>query len=780
MMKHVDCLLPGLAFLANLSLPAAEQSAVKFEFGTPEVIKLDWSTRSLSPADLDADGLMDMAVANNDAGKIELLYQLPQGEAAREQKKAVNRNRWEPVLEDARFEKRALTVGFPVFDMVVHDLNADGRVDLAYTSGEVPLTVRYQDEDGEWVDSREYDGFEAVGWTNSITASDVDGAGTVELFVLSSEAIRLFRQSPDGNLSEPQLLYTSGENPFNMMLFDVTGDGLSDLLYLSTDGKQVLAMREQIEGGQFGPESRYVMERPARVVVPMASYDGGMPSLGVVNSRSGSLEFMRLLPAEDEAHQAESALRHGSPEIYPIFNKARESASYALGDVNADGEQDLIVANPAEAELVLFAKEKGRFQASKAFPSFSAVSSLSAGRFFEGPREKLIVLSEEEKTMGLSELDPGGRLSFPGQIQIGSGDPVVTTAADANADGYDELLLVSEDEGNYRFVVAAPADRQTEKSAWSVLFEMELKGVRRKPEAIVTVDVFGSGRPGVMLFVPREPPVLLKPSDTGEGIAYEAIANESSIRESLLKSLSPAEVSVFDANADGSNELVVARTGFARAFKVVGDQLEMVDQFNARRGSDVVDAVIPLQSGSGIDSIALYVSGERELQFLDRDATGVFRYHQSVKVGRLDLRNWYRLPSLHSARQEGYLFTGEDRFWYFNSQDRGASWVVEDIYETDLEDIHYSHLAVADFDRDKLPDLVALDGNEHVIDILSLEEGEFHSRMFWQVFEQNMHYQGRTGAKLEPRQIVIDDVTGDGLLDLILLVHDRILIYPQQ
>jgi hypothetical protein len=66
-----------------------------------------------------------------------------------------------------------------------------------------------------------------------------------------------------------------------------------------------------------------------------------------------------------------------------------------------------------------------------------------------------------------------------------------------------------------------------------------------------------------------------------------------------------------------------------------------------------------------------------------------------------------------------------------------------------------------------------------VVDILSLENGEYRSRMFWKVFEANMHYQGRTGAKLEPRQIVLDDFTGDGRLDLTLLVHDRILVYPQ-
>ena len=32
---------------------------------------------------------------------------------------------------------------------------------------------------------------------------------------------------------------------------------------------------------------------------------------------------------------------------------------------------------------------------------------------------------------------------------------------------------------------------------------------------------------------------------------------------------------------------------------------------------------------------------------------------------------------------------------------------------------------------------------------------------------------------LEPREAIVADVTGDGKKDLLLLVHDRVLIYPQ-
>lgn len=779
-MKYFTTYLLCLCALATSCGLAGEESRPGFGFGPPEITKLDWSTRSLTPADLDGDGLQDLALINNDSGKIELLYQIPQGEESQKQKKKVDLSRWEPVLEDALFEKRGLTIGFPVYDLIAEDLNGDGLVDLAYTSGEVPLTIRYQNEEGEWIDSVEYDGFEALGWTNSIQAADIDRDGLVELFLLTSDAIRVFREMKDGTLSEPEILYTSGENPFNLMLLDATGDGLKDLLYLSADGKQVLAMREQLSAGQFGPESRHVIDRAARIMVPLETVGDEAPALGVVNSRSGSLEFMRLASSSDEELGTKTALEYGSPEIYPIFKKSRQPASYAMGDINGDGEDDLIVANPAEAEVVLFSKQDGRFLASKAFPSFSEVSSLAVGRFYNQEREHIIILSETEKAIGHSLLDSGGRLSFPRQMQIGQGDPSVSYACDLDKDGYDELLLINEQKGSYSLLVAAPVDRNEVNGTWDVLFQMELAGVRRKPIALSPLDIFASGKPGLMIFVPREPPVLLRPDPNQDGPGFEAFAVESSIRESFLKALRPIEASIFDVDGDELNELVVARAGFSRAFRVNDDGLEMVDQFNARRGSDVINAVIPLHSDGAVSKVALFVPEQGEIQILERDATGVFRYDESIDVGRMELQSWYRLSGENQQSKDAFLFAGEDRFWYFNNTASKPSWIIDEIYETDLENIHYSHLAGADFNQDKIPELVAIDGNEHVVDVLSLEGDEYSSRMFWKVFEENMHYQGRTGAKLEPRQIVIEDFTGDGRLDLVLLVHDRILIYPQK
>src|ERR1035441_4428892 len=49
----------------------------------------------------------------------------------------------------------------------------------------------------------------------------------------------------------------------------------------------------------------------------------------------------------------------------------------------------------------------------------------------------------------------------------------------------------------------------------------------------------------------------------------------------------------------------------------------------------------------------------------------------------------------------------------------------------------------------------------------------------WQVFESHT-FRGAQNAIPEPRECAVADVTGDKKNDLIVLVHDRILVYPQE
>jgi hypothetical protein len=53
--------------------------------------------------------------------------------------------------------------------------------------------------------------------------------------------------------------------------------------------------------------------------------------------------------------------------------------------------------------------------------------------------------------------------------------------------------------------------------------------------------------------------------------------------------------------------------------------------------------------------------------------------------------------------------------------------------------------------------------------------------MRFKIFEQKGYREGEARGKssVEPRELKIADVTGDGRNDLVTIIHDRIIIYPQ-
>ena len=293
---------------------------------------------------------------------------------------------------------------------------------------------------------------------------------------------------------------------------------------------------------------------------------------------------------------------------------------YAFCDLNGDGLDDLVTSNAADSELlVLLADGAERFALPQSYPTFSEVKSVSSGRFYSGGGESLAVISSAEKVVGMSRLDASGRLSFPRPIRLaGDEAPEVSVAMDMDRDGLDELLLVVSTKRSNFLLCMMPEDRGDELSGWVETSRYELSSLRRKPHAAKALDVFGTERQGLMLFVARDAPLFLV-SDVQSPFEFTELASQSAVRESLLKDVLPSQVSAFDVDGDGRDELVVGRKGYARALRFDGDAIEMIDQFNARRGEDVVSCVVPVVRSGEVLELMFYVGGSGEFHLLKRE-----------------------------------------------------------------------------------------------------------------------------------------------------------------
>ena len=740
-------------------------SPAPFRLGGPEVMKLDWGTRGLVARDLDGDGRADLAVLNNDRGRIDLLYQKRPGEKAPAAEPSA---RWEPVLEDARFRKASLTTGISMFALAAGDLNGDGLADLAYTGKPDGLTVRLQGKGGDWSAKRVYDIPAPASWTSSLKIADLDGDGKEDLAVLTEKEILLFFQDGRGGLAGPDRYPLSEEGCYGLEVCDLDGDGRPDLLCTAPNKRDALRVRFQRAPRAFGPERMFRTEALRGGLSPVKLESGW--ALAGIQAQTGTVELSAL------GVEASPVLSSLKPRVFPVRAGSRIPASYALGDVDGDRRTDVVVGDAEGAQVLLYLQRaEGELSEPLRFPSLAELRSVAAGDVDGDGKAEVLVVSAKEKTLGFSRLAEG-RLGYPQPIPL-EGKPLAVAAGDLDADGSAEAVCALEDSGK-RSVAVLRMDRKS--GSWTQAQRVELAGLKTDPKAVRILDADQDGRPDIAVFTPQEPMRLLKQKPDG---TFQEASAEAGFRKGLVDNLDPSALSLGDADGDGKPEILVGGAGFARALRLDADgALQVADQFNARESDAEVSAALAADlDGDGETEILLVDRKGEGIQVLRRDERKVYRFSEFLPVGRIDLVGAEALDLDGNGRADLLLF-GKDRFWWIATGRKDLALRSLGSYEAPLKDSEYQDLCAGDLNSDGREDLVLVDGSEdHLLDLLSRDAGGgWRSALHFTVFETDAHYGGRKGNAVEPRESAVADLTGDGKPDLALLIHDRLLLYPQE
>ena len=89
-------------------------------------------------------------------------------------------------------------------------------------------------------------------------------------------------------------------------------------------------------------------------------------------------------------------------------------------------------------------------------------------------------------------------------------------------------------------------------------------------------------------------------------------------------------------------------------------------------------------------------------------------------------------------------------------------------------------MCIVDLNRDGRNDLLLREVQKHQLEVLSrTADGEWKRAMRFKVYEGRIYERTDTPAA-EPREIVAAELTGDDLTDIAIVVHDRVIVYPQQ
>jgi len=758
-LRSLPALTSLLATIANVS-----SASEPVNLTGPEVIKMDWNTQALRLADVDGDGRTDLAMIDNDSGKVELLFQNNPDNPRHKERRALKRSRWEPVLEDASFWHDSVPMGGFGYDLALGDLNGDGRTDIAFTGGLVPLTLRYQAPDGSWDQSWTYTNFKPKQWGETLIARDMDGDGRTDLLVMTDDEIFFFRQGNKGVMEEPRRYRLAVGQAGDLAVADVNRDGWSDLLFLcGSDRFRRLSMRLQQTPGRFGPEIGFPLSVGSLCLAEVRGGDGSF--FATIDGLTRNVIFFTI----ENAGSVPESLATLQRRDYAAGG-ARQGTLYAYGDFDGDGDVDIATANPTKAEIRLLRQNaEGDFDEAVSFPSYSKISTLVTLRT-PGMPDSLLALSSGEDLAGIISY-ANGRFGLPRSL---SNSGKLISAATGNFTGEGSSIALLEKVGD-DYVLSLLT--QNPDGEWKKSVSTTVDQVKRKPDTILAAPVLPGGRMALFLFAQKEPVRIF--ACTKDGI--EEKATDSSVRTSCMAGLSASKIGYFDVDGDSIAEILAGGTGFVRALRLKADgALEVAEQYNAQNPEADVIGPVFLRLGGKL-SLVFYDSAANRMELLTQDgADKIFRTHETLDWPSQNAVDGMCLADFGGHAGRVLLATSADRISI--SPLAVPSWTRKQkfpAYETDLDGVRYGMILSGDLTGDGEDEIVGADGRENLLDILArpAPDKPFESEMHFIVFDENGHAQNRQNNTLEPREMLMGDLNHDGRSDLVLLIHDRVLIY---
>jgi hypothetical protein len=383
-------LLALLALLLGLVRPAEAQV-----FGVRTDYPVEAFLGDATVADLNGDGLLDLVAVsgtNVDLGNMTVFYGVAGGgfgPAVLYSSADGNSVEIADVNNDGRPDIVSLGASIRVFfgraaagygapggggvgylelgRMVLEDVNADGQLDVGYGLYDSPfLEVKSGNGLGAFTGNTRYI---AAGEVRDGEVEDVTGDGRPDLILATATHSSQYLLSKlsvlpglVGGGYGPRVDYplpTATSNPTDLVVQDVSGDGIVDVLTANT-GSDNVSVWLGLAGGGLGPRTDYALEAgslPEGLAVGDVTTDG-IPDLVVTDTGHNALYVLPGL-----------GLGAFGPALRDLAGTRPHSV--VLADVNADGRLDAVTSNDGSNDVSLLFNMAGVAGASPTISSFT-------------------------------------------------------------------------------------------------------------------------------------------------------------------------------------------------------------------------------------------------------------------------------------------------------------------------------------------------------------------------------------------------------------------------
>jgi hypothetical protein len=409
----------------------------------------------------------------------------------------------------------------------------------------------------------------------------------------------------------------------------------------------------------------------------------------------------------------------------------------------------------------------------RTFPTLAGITDLSAADWDGDAQVEVFQLSSDERQLGVTRLDSNGRLPFPTLVSL-EGRPLVLAVGQLETGAKPTLVVVIDKDGKRSLVI-----RQADGKTREIILRDEY---RSTPNTLAFHDVDQDGLADLVILTPYEKIKILRQLPDAEFTEIDVSPPGGAIEQPWLGKA--------DVDGDRKPELLLTQKNFVRAVVLEkggapgatqsGWAFTVKEQINgATSSSRLAGAVAVPAPSNNVPALFLLDVERKALTLCERDTDGVWKVTRNLPLPVSEFSG-LEAVALRSTNANAVAFVGLNSVGLMPFCGQVWDLVELDGYETPIRDGRLTDVVSGDLDSDGRKDLVFLETGRNYLDLVVFDaEHKLVPANRWQVFEERT-FLARRSAQPEPREAVVDDVTGDGKNDLVVLVHDRILVYPQE
>lgn len=704
-------------FFLGVAFVLSATCAQALSFLPGQMEKVNWESRQLTSIDVDGDGRTDLAYINGIERSIDLLMQ--KKEASLEPSKA---KETAPPMAMTRYRRERISTEAAPSAFVFGDFSGKGKMELAYTAKRLGIVFMERNAEGRWVETHRISDVEVQPFTHVMWAGPLSKGAPTSLVVLVKGRVLIIR-----DYKIAQSYGTLYEDSGYVVVNDINGDGRMDISY-DYETPNGLAYRLQDSSGRFDGER-------------LLSY--ATESEKNFGNRADHFYFFGGNTSFVEERKISPTPLKPAAEIYGYLS---DKAVGLLSDLEGKGEESLVLADSKGAELIIYRRKDGGWGSPERFPSLKGVTSMVGLGQKKGSPPVLALFSPDERSVGLTQWESSEkRVGFPRLLELNE-EPVGLFGLENRA------WVVVRGDKDYGLVEIF--------ANGSVGERMKLDGMKRAPDMSLALKQ----KEGVLLafFQNRDSAQFFWLP--GKGMLTQ-VKVPASLMRSNFTNIDESRVGKGMLNDDKTQELIIAQRSNLRLYSFVDGQMTLSDQ------------VLPLMSDANlrmpwVNKGVLWAYNAKGSVWLKFERAGhLWKNTGQMEVPGID-------PEVVLANGDQVIGIGRRAFYTVNPAAQGIALAPVKRWESALKVDGYNWASLESFDAAKTPAAVLFSQNKRILEVVSLGEKP-ESLLNFEVYKKDVHFEGRKGEDVEPREIITADVTGDGKTDLILLIHNKVIVYPQ-